>query len=792
MSIAEKIGYIAIAYWGYRFGRIVLQRMFYEFFVTRPSIDLTTMGKWAVVTGCSHGIGKAYVESLARLGLNVILVSPETEKLRAIAADIEALYNVKTKTMKLDLAEGMEAYNAIEREMFGLEIGVLINNLGMSYPHPEYFLDLPHKERIYMNIIDCNVVVPTNMCRIVLPQMVVRGKGVIVNVSSMVAVIPSPLLTVFAATKAYVVKFSRDLQIEYAKHGIVVQCLLPGTLTNHTADSPRAGWLVPTPDKYVQSAIQSIGREAVTTGFPPHTVLVGTIKLIYRISQRLVILWMLNVMEGVAYGISGKGVGLREMLKINVFQHNKYFSQVKISILENDRIMSFDNVLKRDLIPHNKKNKHGKRGKNLIVSFLNVLELNIRELNIKRILSAKRRIMDKSKYRVNSFEDYPSSDIVVTPDLNTIHDSFLKKIATGTKELLNRLELNQDAWRNTGDYSIYTGEAGIAYMFFKYGEYFNETAYINKATQLLERSVNQHKKTRKITFLTGIAGPIALAAVVLHSQAKYEDSVNMISMLKSLSAKILKGGDEFYDELLYGRAGYLYSLLYVKFHIPQVAIEDKLISQIATCIIRSGQLHPDAKNSLMYSWHNKEYVGAAHGLAGILYVLLQAREYLTKAQLEQDVLSAVRNLQKLRFPSGNFISSIGSQTDRLVQWCHGAPGMTALFCLAFKVYNEPKFLETAIECGEVVWERGILQKGYGLCHGVAGNAYSFLDLFQQTQDIKYLHRACKFAEWCMNYGKYQDRIPDRPFSLFEGLAGVIYFLIDLQKPNNAKFPGYSI
>lgn len=295
--LVEKIGYAAIIYWGYKFSRSMIYKIYKNFF-SAPAVDLCSMGKWAVVTGCCHGVGRAYAEALARIGLNVILVSPDAENLKTIASNIEMMYNVKTKVIELDLSEGLETYNVIEKEMFGLEIGVLINNLGMSYPHPEYFLDLPHKEKIYMSIVHCNVVVVTNMCRILLPQMVVRGKGVIVNVASIVAVLPSPLLTVFAATKAYIMKFTRDLQSEYAKHGIIVQCLLPGTVTNHTTDSPRPGLMVPTPDKYVQSAIKTIGKENVTTGFLEHSILIWIIKLIYRISPNSVIVWMTNIMEG--------------------------------------------------------------------------------------------------------------------------------------------------------------------------------------------------------------------------------------------------------------------------------------------------------------------------------------------------------------------------------------------------------------------------------------------------------------------------------------------------------------
>ncbi|XP_043248541.1 very-long-chain 3-oxoacyl-CoA reductase-like [Colletes gigas] len=295
--LVEKIGYATIIYWGYKLSRDIIYKLYKNFFTT-STIDLYSMGKWAVITGCSHGIGKAYAEALAKIGLNVILVSPDTENLKKIASNIEMMYNVKTKVIKLDISEGLETYKVIEKEIFGLEIGVLINNLGMSYPHPEYFLDLPHKEKIYMSIVHCNVVIVTNMCRILLPQMVVRGKGVIVNVASVVAVLPSPLLTVFAATKAYIVKFTRDLQIEYARHGIIVQCLLPGTVTNHTTDSPRAGWMVPTPEKYVQSAIKTIGKENVTTGFLHHSILIGIIKFTYRLSPNFIIVWMINIMEG--------------------------------------------------------------------------------------------------------------------------------------------------------------------------------------------------------------------------------------------------------------------------------------------------------------------------------------------------------------------------------------------------------------------------------------------------------------------------------------------------------------
>ena len=60
-----------------------------------------------------------------------------------------------------------------------------------------------------------------------------------------------------------------------------------------------------------------------------------------------------------------------------------------------------------------------------------------------------------------------------------------------------------------------------------------------------------------------------------------------------------------------------------------------------------------------------------------------------------------------------------------------------------QVFGKDKYLSAAVKCGDVIWRRGLLKKGYGICHGAAGNAYAFLCLYKQTGDSKYLHRALK-------------------------------------------------
>ncbi|XP_015177864.1 PREDICTED: lanC-like protein 2 [Polistes dominula] len=405
--------------------------------------------------------------------------------------------------------------------------------------------------------------------------------------------------------------------------------------------------------------------------------------------------------------------------------------------------------------------------------------------------------METSRNYKNPFLDYTnsSSTTVLNLEENTIADNFKVLLTKKTKKLLQKLEENKKTWTYNDDHSIYTGIAGIANMFKIYADTFNEPSYYSKAIELLQISIDKFKWGKEMTFLTGLSGPLALGAVLFHKHGCKDDYQNAISELISLSSQVVKEHDKVYNELLYGRAGYLYSLLYVNSNISPAPIESNIIKQVISCIIKSGNIYSKSrryKTPLMYSWHNSEYLGGAHGLAGILYMLLQARDYLTEEQLNNEILPALYYLQDLQYPSGNFPSSVGSDTDKLIHWCHGAPGMTMLFCLAYEIYSDEKFLQTALQCGEVIWARGLLKKGYGICHGVSGNAYTFLHLFQQTKDLKHLYRACKFAEWCFDYGHNQNRIPDRPFSLFEGLAGVIYFLIDMQKPNMAKFPAYTL
>lgn len=246
------------------------------------------------------------------------------------------------------------------------------------------------------------------------------------------------------------------------------------------------------------------------------------------------------------------------------------------------------------------------------------------------------------------------------------------------------------------------------------------------------------------------------------------------------------------DELLYGRTGGLYAMLLIKQQLPkQNVIKDEHIINHINLMLKSGQTMESFGRPLFYSWHGKEYIGAAHGYAGILYMLLEAHRYLNEEQLKL-IREAINFVQSIRYPSFNYPSSMGSQTDRLVHWCHGAPGVIHLLIKAYEVYKEESLLESALACSDVIWQRGILKKGFSLCHGISGNAYAFLHLYQLTRDRKHLYRAGKFAQFYLEHADSISWRADSPASLFEGYAGLTYFFSDLLDPLEAKFPAFQI
>ncbi|KAL1006341.1 hypothetical protein UPYG_G00071080 [Umbra pygmaea] len=373
--------------------------------------------------------------------------------------------------------------------------------------------------------------------------------------------------------------------------------------------------------------------------------------------------------------------------------------------------------------------------------------------------------------------------------------AFQKKLQNKIKDLLQQMEEGLKT-ADPHDFSTYTGWTGIALLYLQLHRVSSEACHLQRALDYVKRTL-RILNGRKITFLCGDAGPLAVAAVVHHRLKNQSESRECLTKLLHLQRGAVSADCDMPDELLYGRAGYLYSLLYVNKEIGPDTVDDSTITMVVTAILESGKnMAKEEKKAekcpLLYEWHKKQYVGAAHGMAGIYYMLMQPSAKVNPEVLSELVRPSVDYVRHKKFRSGNYPSSLSNETDRLVHWCHGAPGVVHMLIMAHKVFKDEKYLKDALDCGEVIWQRGLLRKGYGICHGTAGNAYAFLSLFQLTQEKKYLYRACKFGEWCLDYGTHGCRIPDRPYSLFEGMAGAIYFLSELTQPESSCFPAFEL
>lgn len=226
---------------------------------------------WAVITGATDGIGLAYSHEFLKKGYNLLLISRSQDKLNNVKQELDAKSNKHGKEVRVYAADfsNLDIYEGIEREIKRLpRVDVLINNVGMSYEHPEFFA-APHMQDTNKTLINVNIVSCARMCQIVLPMMEQQKYGVVINVSSYSALNPIPLLAIYAASKSFVDVFSRSIAYEYAKKGITIQSVLPGFVSTKMSKMRRS-WNAPSPPEYVRSQLKTVGVDSQTTGFWSH------------------------------------------------------------------------------------------------------------------------------------------------------------------------------------------------------------------------------------------------------------------------------------------------------------------------------------------------------------------------------------------------------------------------------------------------------------------------------------------------------------------------------------------
>ena len=177
----------------------------------------------ALVTGASSGIGREYATALRRRGRKLVLVARRADRLNELAEQLGGPEQAIVLPADLAKPEGVEELlEALLRR--GLVVELLVNNAGLG--HTGRFAEQP--EDVVTGMIDLNVRALVALTRGLLPGMVARRGGAIVNVASTASFQPVPYLTVYAATKAFVLSFTEGLAAELVGTGVRVQVLCPG------------------------------------------------------------------------------------------------------------------------------------------------------------------------------------------------------------------------------------------------------------------------------------------------------------------------------------------------------------------------------------------------------------------------------------------------------------------------------------------------------------------------------------------------------------------------------------
>ncbi|SDJ04158.1 SDR family NAD(P)-dependent oxidoreductase [Natribacillus halophilus] len=194
------------------------------------------MKKTALITGASNGIGKAYAYYLAEIEYNLILVSRSKDKLDRMAADLQERFNMDTYVIIQDLSEEWAATNVYEQVRdYNLQVDMLINNAGFGTTG--HFLEPTESDTHKQVMLNVNSVV--NMTQKFLPYMEKRGAGDIINIASTSSFWPIPYMSIYAATKAFVLSFTESLHKEYKNKGIRILAVCPGTTqTDFFASAP--------------------------------------------------------------------------------------------------------------------------------------------------------------------------------------------------------------------------------------------------------------------------------------------------------------------------------------------------------------------------------------------------------------------------------------------------------------------------------------------------------------------------------------------------------------------------
>lgn len=221
-------------------------------------------GPWALVTGASDGIGRAFAIELAQKGFSLVLVARRRDALEKLASDLKALYRVEARPLVADLSLVAET-ERLDVETRDLDVGLLVASAGYGGGGP--FVEASQAAELGMIDVNCRALAQStqDFAR----RFVARGRGGLVLMSSLVAFQGVPRAANYAATKAYVQALAEGLSLELRSQGVDVLACAPGPVVS--GFGARSGMAIAkgqTPEEVARGALRALGRHTtVRPGF---------------------------------------------------------------------------------------------------------------------------------------------------------------------------------------------------------------------------------------------------------------------------------------------------------------------------------------------------------------------------------------------------------------------------------------------------------------------------------------------------------------------------------------------
>lgn len=233
-----------------------------------------------MITGGTGGIGLGIAHQLAAEGINIVLIARNKVGLDATSLELRTRYpTVEVRTISLE-AEGNVDFTTVTNSIRDINVSILFNNVGVHNHIPTNVVDMDHQD--IRRIVDVNCTFQVQLTSVVIPQMkhyasvktASQGRPVVVNVSSLTSKMAMPLLSVYAATKAFEEHWTVGLGAELEPLGIDVMCLRPGLTVSAMSGESVPSLFCPTAETMARACVRMIGSgELSVSPYAPHAFL---------------------------------------------------------------------------------------------------------------------------------------------------------------------------------------------------------------------------------------------------------------------------------------------------------------------------------------------------------------------------------------------------------------------------------------------------------------------------------------------------------------------------------------